>query len=217
MNTKKKKKLTRAEQISNMPMEQVMKLSGKNGRKKLESYVKSLKFGYKRRVQSFKKKGLVSHAQIALEGTLPPGKEVQLTKMTRNQLILEFARYSKFFQDTTSSEEGIKEVNRQQDIRIFGSDQKGRPKRTMTDTERQKYWSLYEEYQNQQPTANSRYGSESIQQMVAEALFDTEGTPGENLVDFLDRVEERLAQKSREENLRSVPNVYSGRGPVNPD
>ena len=178
-----KKKLTRAEQISNMPMEQVMKMSGKEGRKKLESYVKSLKFGYNRRVQSFKKKGLVSHAQIALEGTLPPGKEVQLTKMTRNQLILEFARYSKFFQDATSSEEGIKEVNRQQDIRIFGVDQKGRPKRTMTDTERQKYWSLYEEYQNQQPTANSRYGSESIQQMIAEALFDTDGTPGENLVD----------------------------------
>lgn len=212
-----KKELTRAEQISNMPMEQVMKLSGKEGRKKLESYVKSLKFGYKRRVQSFKKKGLVSHAQIALEGTLPPGKEVQLTKMTRNQLILEFARYSKFFQDVTSSEEGIKEVNRQQDIRIFGADQKGRPKRTMTDAERQKYWSLYEEYQNQQPTANSRYGSESIQQMVAEALFDTDGTPGENLVDFLDRVEGRLAQKSREENLRSVPNVYSGRGSVKSD
>ena len=212
-----KKKLTRAEQIANMPMEQVMKLSGKEGRKKLESYVKSLKFGYKRRAQSFKKKGLISHAQIALEGTLPPGKEVQLTKMTRNQLILEFARYSKFFQDVTSSEAGIKEVNRQQDIRIFGADQKGRPKRTMTDSERQKYWSLYEEYQNQQPTANSRYGSESIQQMVAEALFDTDGTPGENLVDFLDRVEERLAQKSREENLRSVPNVYSVRGPVKSD
>lgn len=217
MKTKKKKKLTRAEQISNIPMEQVMKLSGKGGRKKLEGYVKSLRFGYKRRAQSFAKKGLISHAQIALEGTLPPGKQVQLTKMTRNQLILEFARYSKFFQDVTSSEEGIRKVNREQDIRIFGTDQKGRPKRTMTDAERQKYWSLYEEYQNQQPTANSRYGSESIQQMVAEALFDTDGTPGENLVDFLDRVEERLAQKSREENLRSVPNVYSGRGPVKPE
>ena len=143
-----KKKLTRAEQISNMPIGQVIKLSGKEGRKKLESYIKSLRFGYKRRVQSFKKKGFISHAQIALEGTLPPGKEVQLTKMTRNQLILEFARYSKFFQDVTSSEAGIKEVNRQQDIRIFGTDERGRPKRTMTDTERQKYWSLYEEYQN---------------------------------------------------------------------
>ena len=212
-----KKKLTRAEQIANTPMEQVMKLSGKEGRKQLESYVKFLKFGYNRRVQSFQKKGLISHAQIALEGTLPVGKEVQLTKMTRNQLILEFARYSKFFQDATSSEKGIKEVNRQQDIRIFGTDSRGRPKRTMTSIERQKYWSLYEEYQNQHPNANSRYGSESIQQMVAEALFDTDGTPGENLVDFLDRVEERLAQKSREENLRSVPNVYSGRWPVKSD
>ena len=212
-----KKKPTRAEQIANMPMEQVMKLSGKEGRKKLESYVKSLKFGYKRRVQSFKKKDLVSHAQIALEGTLPQGKEVQLTKMTRNQLILEFARYSSFFHGVTSTEEGIKEVNRQQDVRIFGADQKGRPKRTMTNAERKKYWSLYEEYQNQQPTANSRYGSESIQQMLAEALFDNGGSPGENLVDFLDRVEKRLAKKHREENLGSVPNVYSGRGPVKPD
>ena len=212
-----KKKLTRAEQIANMSMEQVMKLSGKEGRKKLEGYVKSLKFGYKRRVQSFKKKEIVSYAQIALEGTLPPGKEVQLTKMTRNQLILEFARYSKFFQDKTSTEEGIKEVNRQQDIRIFGSDQKGRPNRTMTYAERKRYWDLYEEYQNQQPTANSSYGSESIQQMLAEALFDNGGTPGDNLVDFLDRVEKRLAKKSREENLRSVPNVYSGRGPVKSD
>lgn len=212
-----KKKLTRAEQIANMSMEQVMKLSGKGGRKKLESYVKSLKFGYKRRVQSFKKKGLVSYAQIAFEGALPPGKEVQLTKMTRNQLILEFARYSKFFQDVTSSEAGIKEVNRQQDVRIFGPDQKGNPKRTMTQKERERYWDLYEEYQNQQPTANSSYGSESIQQMLAEALFDNGGTPGDNLVDFLDRVEKRLAQKSREENLRSVPNVYSGRGPVKSD
>lgn len=194
-----------------------MKLSGKEGRKKLENYVKSLKFGYKRRVQSFRKKGLISHAQIALEGSLPPGKEVQLTKMTRNQLILEFARYSKFFQDATSSEEGIKKINRDQDIRIFGQDSRGRPKKTMTDSEREKYWSLYEEYQNQQPTANSRYGSESIQQMVAEALFDSDSAPSENLVDFLDRVEERLANKSKEENLRSVPNVYSGRGPVKSD
>ena len=50
--------------------------------------------------------------------------------------------------------------------------------------------------------------------MVAEALLDTEGTPGENLVDFLDRVESRLARKSEEENLRGAPNVYSGRGDI---
>lgn len=213
----RKKKLTKAEKISNLPIEEVMKLSGKEGRKKLEGFIKSLRFGYKRRVQSFAKKGLISHAQIALEGTLPQGNRVQLTKMTRNQLILEFARYSKFFQDETSSEEGIKKVNKEQDIRIFGTDDKGRPNRTMTGEERQKFWSLYEEFQNQQPTANSKYGSESIQQMVAEAMFDPGANPRENLVDFLDRVEERLSKKQTEENLRSVPNVYSGRWPVKSD
>lgn len=206
-----KRKQTQAEKIASMPIEDITRMSGKE-RKTLEKYVRMLRAGYKRRVQSFAKKGLVSHAQIALEGTLPDKKPVQLTKMTRNQLILEFARYAKFFNDVTSSEAGIKNVNREQDIRIFGQDAKGRPRRTMTDQERQKFWSLYEEYENQHPTATSRYGSESIQQQIADALFDAQTINGENLVDFLDRVEQRLAQHSMEENLRSVPNVYSGRG-----
>lgn len=210
-----KKKITQAEKISQIPIEDVMRLSGKEGRKQLEKYVSTLRAGYKRRVTSFQRKGLISHAQIAFEGSIPETKPVQLTKMTRNQLILEFARYSKFFNDKTSSEAGIKEVNKEQDVRIFGADARGRPKRTMTDAERQKFWSLYEEYNNQQPTATSRYGSESIQQMVADAMFDTNSITGENLVDFLDRVEARLAQKTLDENLRSVPNVYSGRGNIN--
>lgn len=202
---------TKAEQIASIPIEQITKMSGKE-RKTLEKYVRTLRQGYKRRAQSFARKGLISHAQIALEGTIPNKKPVQLTKMTRNQLILEFARYSKFFNDVTSSETGIKKVNREQDIRIFGQDSRGRPRRTMTDTERQKFWTLYEEYENQHPTASSRYGSESIQQQIADALFDTQSIGWENLIDFLDRVEQRLLQKTTEENLRSVPNVYSGRG-----
>lgn len=206
-----KRKQTQAEKIASIPIEQIIKMSGKE-RKTLENYVRTLQQGYKRRIQSFARKGLTSHAQIAFEGTIPDKKPVQLTKMTRNQLILEFARYSKFFNDVTSSEAGIKKVNREQDIRIFGQDAKGRPRRTMSDTERQKFWSLYEEYENQHPTASSRYGSESIQQQIADALFDTQSIGGDNLIDFLDRVENRLAQKTMEENLRSVPNVYSGRG-----
>lgn len=206
-----KRKQTQSEKIASIPIEQIIKMSGKE-RKTLEYYVRTLRQGYKRRVQSFARKGLTSHAQIAFEGTIPDKKPVQLTKMTRNQLILEFARYSKFFNDVTSSEAGIKKVNREQDIRIFGQDAKGRPRRTMTDNERQKFWSLYEEYENQHPTASSRYGSESIQQQIADALFDTQSIGGYNLIDFLDRVENRLAQKTMEENLRSVPNVYSGRG-----
>lgn len=206
-----KRKQTQAEKIASIPIENITKMS-LSERKQLEKYIQTLRSGYKRRVQSFSRKGLISHAQIALEGTMPNKRPVQLTKMTRNQLILEFARYSKFFNDVTSTEEGIKKVNREQDIRIFGTDSRGKPKRTMTDLERQKFWNLFEEYQNQNPTANSRYGSESIQQYIADALFENQGINDENLVDFLTRVEQRLEQKSIDENLRSVPNVYSGRG-----
>lgn len=205
------KKQTQAEKIASIPIENIVKMSGKE-RKQLEKYVRILRYGYKRRVQSFARNGLISHAQISLEGTISDRKQVQLTKMTRNQLILEFARYSKFFNDITSSEEGIKRVNREQDIRIFGKDAKGKPVRTMTSDERQRFWSLFEEYQNQNPTGNSRYGSESIQQQIADAMFENRSISQENLVDFLDRVEQRLAQQSIEENMRSVPNVYSGRG-----
>ena len=206
-----KRKQTQAEKIASIPIENITRMSDKE-RKTLEEYVTILRSGYKKRVQSFARKGLVSHAQIALEGTISDKKPVQLTKMSRNQLILEFARYSKFFNDVTSSEAGIKKVNREQDIRIFGQDAKGMPRRTMTDQERQKFWNLFEEYENQHPTATSRYGSESIQQQIADALFDAQSINGENIVDFLNRVEQRLAQHSIEENLRSVPNVYSGRG-----
>lgn len=211
-----RKNKTKAEKISSIPIEEIVSLKGKEGREKLESYVKTLRFGYKRRVQSFSRKKLVSHAQIALEGTLPPGKQVPLTKMTRNQLILEFARYSRFFQGKTSSEEGIKEINYDQDKRIFGVSYNGKPRNTMTYDERVRFWSLYEEFQNQNPTANSRFGSESVQQMLAEVMFS--GREGAStIVELLDKVEEKLMNKYTEENMRSVPNVYSGRGNFTPE
>lgn len=206
-----KKNKTQAERIAEIPIEKIARMTNAQ-RKTLEGYVRALRSGYKRRVQSFAKKGLVSYAQIALEGSLPSKKPVQLTKMTRNQLILEFARYAKFFTDATSSEQGIRRVNREQDIRIFGKDSRGRPKRTMTEQERQKFWTLFEEYNNQNPTANSKYGSESVQQQLADALFGPQSINGDNLVDFLDRVQQRLSEKYKQENLRSVPNVYRGKG-----
>lgn len=204
-------KKTKAEQIASIPIEDIVRMGG-DERKTLEKYVSTLKNSYKRRVQSFQKKGLVSYAQIALEGTMPDKKSIQLTKMTRNQLILEFARYAKFFNDVTSSEKGIKRVNLEQDLRIFGKNAKGRPNRTMTSTEREKFWRVYDEFLNQNPNANSRYGSESIQQHLADAIFDNTSVSGDNLLSILNEVETTLANMKLQENLRSVPNVYSGRG-----
>lgn len=200
-----------AEKIAEIPIEEIAKINAKE-RKQLEKYVKTLQSGYKRRVQAFERKNLVSHAQVSLEGSLTGAKQIPISKMTRNQLILEFARYSKFFNSVTSTERGIKEVNREQDKRIFGTDSRGRPRKTMSTDERREYWKTYDEFKNQNPTATSKYGSESIQQQVADALFTEGAVNDEDFVGTLNRIRESLVAKHKEQNLRSVPNVYSGRG-----
>lgn len=108
-------------------------------------------------------------------------------------------------------------MDNRQDVRIFGADKKGNPKRRMTSKERLKFWSLYVEFDNQKPTARSTYGSESIQQTLADLIFGDEETAGYTFTEVLNELEKKLKIKKQEENLRSVPNVYSGRGPVKSD
>ena len=207
-----RRKLTKAEQIARTPIESFMTLKGKEGRKALENVAKTLMAGYKRRVGSFKRKNLVSYAQISLEASIPPNRK-QIKDMSRNQLILEIARYQKFFNDQTSSEAGIRSVNREQDVRIFGADKRGRPNRTMTSQERLRYWSMYDEYLNINPTETYKYGSESVQQALADIMF-TQGTTGEDFMSIMDRVQQKLQEEALKRNARERPNVYSGRGPT---
>lgn len=206
------KKQTEAERIANIPIEQIIKMGGEDI-PKLRGYVSTLVSGYKRRVQSFAKKDLTSYAQISLENSLPESYKLDVSKLNRNQLLLEFARYSKFFRDVTSSEAGIRQINKDQDVRIFGKDSKGNPIRTLSSEERKAFWDLYDEFKNQNPTVTSSYGASSFtQQVLADAMFGKNPLSSDNLVSFLSEVKKRLQDASVKENLRSVPNVFSGRG-----
>lgn len=217
----KKKKLTKAEQIAKMSIEIFSKIKNDEaGRKDLIQYVRTLRSGYNRRVSSFKRKGLKSYAQMSLEKSVPNSiRNTPVNKLTRNQLILEIARYSKFFNDATSSESGIKEINRQQDIRIFGKDKRGRPLKTMTQEEREKYWDLYEEFRNMFPQWRTQPFSESVQQLLADALFhedlDEDSIPFESktLMEKLNILEKNMRERQTILNLEDVPNVLSGKGP----
>lgn len=209
-----KKRITKAEQISKYSPEKISKLGGDEGIKILRGYVRTLRSSYKRRVGSFRRKGLVSHAQISLEREIPKTAQLKLTKMNRNQLLLEFFRYAAFFNAETSSEEGIKKVNREQDIRIFGSKSNGKPRYTMTNEERTLFWDVYDEYKNIFPAdVNHVYSSESVQQQLADALFNGGAVPTTNLVAFLSSVKDSLHQEKTMEDMSDVPNVFSGRRP----
>lgn len=207
-----KKKKTKAEQIASIPIETISRLGGESGIAQLRKYVQTMQSGYKRRVGQFKRQGLTSYAQISLEGSMPESaKRRKVKDMTRNQLLMEFARYSKFFNDVTSTVEGIKTVNLEQDKRIFGVDEKGRAKSTMGDSERKSFWSLYDEFINQHAEMISQYGSNRVQTAISEVLL--EGSDPKNFVEILSRAQEKLQQQVREEP-RHGPNVYSGRGPT---
>lgn len=207
-------KKTKAQNIAEMPVNQIMKLQGDTGIETLRGYVRTLRSAYKRRVLSFRKKNLISHAQVALEGTIPTGKQPKLNEMSRNKLLLEYFRYSKFFKDQTSSEKGIREVNRAQDIRIFGEDTRGMPKRKMTNDERLEFWNLYEEFRNQYPEWSISPYSDDEQKVLAEAMFLTDGFNDLTLTQKLMRVHELLEKRLYEQNIGDVPNVFAGKGPM---
>lgn len=182
-------KLTKAEKIAKIPIEDVSRLSGEEGIEKLREYVKSLQFGYKKRVGQFKRRNLSSYAQISLENSISePAKKRKVNDMTRNQLLMEFARYSKFFNDVTSSVAGIELVNREQDKRIFGVDESGRAVKIMSKAERDLYWEVYDEYVNQETATFTSYGSDRVQRAIAEVM-DSE-------IDLSDKISAMIKAKS---------------------
>lgn len=207
------RKITKAEKIAKTPYQEIAKIKfDEKGRKRLISDINALRSAYKRRIGSFKRNGLVSHAQIALEREIPRTKQVPLTEMTRNQLLLEFFRYASFFNSETSTAEGIKKANREQDARIFGVDKKGRPRATMTEEERALFWDTYEEYKNQFPAdVNQQYSSEQTQQFIADALFSKNSVSYIGLADLLGQVRDRLSTNKEVGDIQDVPNTFSGR------
>lgn len=222
------KKLTQAEMLSRLPYEEVMKLSGEEGRKTLEGYLSTMRSSFKKRMNAINRSGEFSHAADSLIRWHKNIGQKPLKKMTRNQLLLEFYIYSSFFNAQTSSVPGIKAVNKEQDKRIFGTDVEGNPLNHMTTKQRERYWKLYEEFNTQNPEGIGSYSSESIQQFIADAVFNPKKFfTKEELDGALNTVEDRLSKdnkllvinKVKEELEKAkragltgeIPNAYMGR------
>lgn len=199
----KRKKLTIAERLENEPFENLIRGMDE---KSLRKFISSARRSHTIRLKEISKAGEVSQAQIQYDAR---GKRLATSKMNWNQLVLELAKETTFFKAETASLEGIRRVNRDQDARIFGTDEKGDPVRTMSAEERKRYWELYEEFQRSKPVS-SRYGSSSEQRMLAEAMVEASST--DNIVDILNRTAEKLRAENNLTRPRSAFNVYSGTG-----
>ncbi len=201
--------MTKAEQIAHISPEKISKLSGPEGNATLRSYISTMRQGYVRRTRAFANRGLVSYAQIQFEKNQVQST-VPLKSMNRTQLLLEYYKYQQFFRSQTSTIAGIKKIQREQDVRLFGQSKSGRPLKTMTKEQRELYWELYDEYLNQNPNMNSQVYSERVQQVIAQALFVDFENPDQR-VSFFQNISNRMEERYIEENIGSVPNVHMGR------
>ena len=135
------KKKTKAEQVAGLSWEELNRMKAtKADLKTLAGYVNILRQGYKRRVAMFEKKGVYSYAaesakKLKIKDTSAAQiiaaamknkklSEKEKLAAARNTLLHEFSKYQQFFESETSTLEGIKRVNAEQDARIFKNQNK---------------------------------------------------------------------------------------------
>lgn len=164
-----------------------------------------------------------SYAKDKMDIFYKNAPNTNIDKMSRNQMQNELFQIQSFFQSQTSSVKGAKAVAKAQDVRIFGATPSGRPKATMDVETRKKFWKLYDEYTNQNPTSETAFHSGKIQQYLGniasdESLLDSMVMKvDEDTYTFdtekLDLITEGL--KSYEKTGEFKANVFAGRGNTN--
>lgn len=155
------------------------------GKEGLEKNLPKMIKLYNDRARTFKSsrnKNVFSYALDKMESMYPSGvKEPKKTGNNRRdfakQQELAF-RIQEFFRSKTSSEKGAREVQRDQDRRIFGEDVFGNPKKRMTYNQRQMFWSYFDEFMIQHPEwagegARSFRALEVIGEMVSDGKMKT--------------------------------------------
>lgn len=153
--------------IQNVTPEEIGKM--KEG--ELEKLVTATRKQVERRIKRIEKSGLYSHAADAYEKKIVDHDRLPDPRvMTINQMRAEMSSHQSFLSAKTSTIKGIKDVNKQQDLRIFGSKTPGgkTPKYTMNREERTKFWKFYNEFEHQHKRAS--FDSTRVQQLISEEI-----------------------------------------------
>lgn len=170
------------------------RMRGDTGLSELRKILTTLRRAVGQRKSGFSRAGVYSHAVSAYEGEsmfgLPPRQRPKIQSLTRNQLIMEIVKAQKFFGAKTSTVTGARIVQRDVEKRLFGPN----TKRHMTIEEQRNFWAAYNEYIRLHPDMYYRLGSDRIQKLMAEKIWDIPGfgTEDFDLGEALERVDDFL-------------------------
>lgn len=95
------------------------------------------------------------------------------SRMRVSEMRNEIYHLRDFFNAQTSTLSGSREVAREQDIRIFGADENGKPLHRMNKSQRIEFWSAYSEFELLNPTYFQDMQSERVQQYLGQIMLDT--------------------------------------------
>ena len=180
----------------------------------LEKYYKSMRTALGVRMKTFRDAGEFSHAYNRYEREYKKGIQMKVSEMTQGRLQKEVLLLKKFFESETSTVEGAQEVNRRQDVMIFGAiPGTNIPNRTMSVTERKEYWDLFDEWYAQEYETHPKLQSSEIQNTLADLMYaDTGEFNSMLLTEKMAFLSERAAEEHEIDLRRKSSSVLRGKG-----
>lgn len=208
-----KNKISLAEQGRRMKPEDFAKYSARQGNlDQLRKIYMAMRASYGKRVSSFKRADLYSHAQTQYEMSRSTADNGRMKDYSRNQLIAEIVRLQNFFNAESSTLAGIRRLNYEQDVRLFGVvPGSTEPRYRMTNDQRKRFWNLFNEYSGS--SAFTQFASSQVQNALVDLMVGPESQDFNNasLTERLNMLEQRSKQVYEQSERGGSFNVYSGR------
>lgn len=200
------RKITYA-RIKSMEASEISKLSQKEAAEMLRQFRE--KFRYRQKKFSRAGKNVYSPALEKMESYYDRNGVQSPDSMNVNRIRSELFHIQEFFNAKTADVKGAREVMREQDSRIFGTNEKGVPLKRMTIEERTKFWAVYEEFLKTYKNAEQLYGSNRIQQYLGSLMLNDRKKKGV-FMQQLDALQKSLRESSGEYHA-DMRNVRQGR------
>ena len=187
---------------------------GQQNKNTLAKYYKSMRSALGKRMKTFREAGEFSHAYNVYEREFKKEIPMKVSEMTQGRLQKEVVRLKKFFEGETSTVEGAQEVNRRQDVMIFGAiPGTDIPNRTMSVTERKEYWDLFDEWYAQEYETHPKLQSSEIQNTLADLMYaDTGDFNSMLLTEKMAFLSERASEEHEMDLRRKSSSVLRGKG-----
>lgn len=163
-------------------------------------------------------KSVYSPALDKMQSYYEDNGQQSVSRMRVSKMRNEIFRLQEFFDSQSSTVPGARKIQIEQDKRIFGINEKGKPAQRMTLEQRTNFWAAYDEFVKMQKESYVRnMGSDTIQQYLGQMVIDASKRSGRDygfgsMSDY-EELRRRLEEQRAEEDWE-MSNYEYGDGDV---